>query len=66
MKAKDMHNKSEKELTKDLELLRTQLATAAIEYRTKEVKNIKQIHTIKKDIARVLTVMGEKTKGEAK
>lgn len=66
MKAKDMRNKSEKELVKDLAELRTQLASAAVDYRTKEVKNIKQIKTIKRDIARVMTVLAENSKGDTK
>jgi large subunit ribosomal protein L29 len=66
MKAKDMRNKSEKELVKDLAELKSQLASVAVDYRTKEVKNIKQIKTIKRDIARVMTVLGENSKGETK
>ncbi len=67
MKAQDIRNKSDKELTQNLHQLQTDLMTAAIEYRTKEVKNVKQIHAIKKDIARVMTIMHErvqKTDGE--
>ncbi len=66
MKAKDMRAKSEKELTKNLDELRSQLTAVSVEYRTKEVKNVKQIAAIKKDIARILTVLGENTKGESK
>lgn len=61
MKAKDMRNKSDKELTKDLQELRTSLVATTIEYRTKEVKNVKQIHHIKKDIARALTILSERS-----
>lgn len=62
MKASELHNKSITELEKDLAEAREKLGTAAIEYRTKEVKNVKQIATIKKDIARILTILGEKEK----
>ncbi|MBI2797692.1 50S ribosomal protein L29 [Candidatus Saccharibacteria bacterium] len=57
MKAKELRNKSNKELQKDLQELQAGLATAAVDYRTKEIKNVKQIHNIKKDIARVLTIL---------
>lgn len=62
MKASELRNKSATELEKDLVDLRGKLGTAAIEYRTKEVKNVKQIAAIKKDIARILTIQGEMQK----
>lgn len=67
MKAKELRAKSAKELSNTLDDLRKKLEVSAIEYRTKEVKNIKQIKSIKKDIARVLTVMQESNnQGETK
>ncbi len=66
MKAKDMHNKSVKELQKDLMELQAELGKVAIEYRTKEIKNIKQMHAIKKNIARVNKVLHEKSRAEVK
>ncbi|MDQ5943410.1 MAG: ribosomal protein [Patescibacteria group bacterium] len=67
MKAKDIRSKSPKELSNTLDDLRKKLENSVVEYRTKEVKNIKQINSIKKDIARVLTVMQEsKVQGETK
>ncbi len=67
MKAKELRAKSAKELSNNLDDLRKKLEVSAIEYRTKEVKNIKQIKSIKKDIARVLTVMQESNnQGETK
>lgn len=59
MKAKELHNKSQKELQKDLADLREKYAKTLIDMRTKEVKNVKTLHGIKKDIARVLTVLKE-------
>ncbi len=67
MKAKDMRNKSIKEMTKDLADTRAKLSQAQIDYRTKEVKNIRQIRALRRDIARLLTVMSEQelaSKGE--
>ncbi len=67
MKAKELRAKSNKELDNNLIDLKNQLEVAVVEYRTKEVKNIKQISTIKKNIARVLTVIQEsKTEGDTK
>lgn len=67
MKAKELRAKSSKELSNILDDLRKKLETSVVEYRTKEVKNIKQINSIKKDIARVLTIMKEtEVQGEAK
>ncbi|MBA3679056.1 50S ribosomal protein L29 [Candidatus Saccharibacteria bacterium] len=62
MKASELRNKSDKELVKDLADQQAKLSAAAIEYRTKEVKNVKQIATIKKDIARILTIQTEQEK----
>ena len=67
MKSKDLRKKSTKELQNSLLESQTKLATLAIEYRTKEVKNVKQISAIKQDIARILTVQRElELEGEAK
>ncbi len=67
MKAKELHNKSQKELQKDLADLREKYAKTLIDMRTKEVKNVKTLHGIKKDIARVLTVLKEQElQGEKK
>ncbi|MCX6805476.1 MAG: 50S ribosomal protein L29 [Patescibacteria group bacterium] len=67
MKSKDLRKKSTKELQNSLLESQTKLAALAIEYRTKEVKNVKQISAIKKDIARILTVQRElELEGEAK
>jgi len=59
MKAKELHTKSNKELQKDLADLRQSYAKTLIDMRTREVKNVKTLNGIKKDIARVLTVLRE-------
>ncbi len=63
-----MRNKSNKELQKQLTDMQTQLNTLLIDYKTKEVKNVKQISALKKDIARVKTVLNEASlvEGESK
>lgn len=63
MKTKELRNKTDKELVKNLVELREKLVNAHIDLRTKEVKNVKQIKAIKKDIARVLTIMSEGERG---
>ena len=67
MKAKELRNKSTKELHKNLADARAKLAKLNVEFRTKEVKNVREIRTVKKSIATILTIIAEKeqaTKGE--
>ena len=59
MKAKEMRNKSSKELQKDLMDTRSKLASAQVDSRTKEVKNVRQIRAMKRDIARIMTIAQE-------
>ena len=67
MKAKDIRNKSNKELQKDLTDSRAKLLQLSVDYRTKEIKNVREIRAVKRTIARILTVMAEQVtaaKGE--
>ena len=67
MKAKELRNKSNKELQKNLADSRAKLAQLSVDYRTKEVKNVREIRVIKKSIARILTIIAEQasaTQGE--
>jgi large subunit ribosomal protein L29 len=57
MKAKEMNNKSDKELQALAADNQKKLQQLHIDYRTQEVKNVKQIHLVKKDIARIKTVL---------
>lgn len=59
MKAKDLRNKSNKELQKDLSDNREKLLKLNVDYRSKEVKNVREIRSVKKTIARILTIMAE-------
>lgn len=65
MKAKDMIAKTDKELIKMLADQRDNLQNLHIDYRTKEIKNVKQIKLVKKDIARIKTILKSReiTKG---
>lgn len=62
MKAKDLKNKSMKELQKNLTDSRAKLAQLRVDYRTKEVKNVREIRVIRKDIAKILTIITEQQK----
>lgn len=59
MKVKDMRQKSAKELQKDLTDTRDKLMTAQVDYRTKEVKNVREIRALRRDIARLMTITRE-------
>lgn len=62
MKAKELRNKSNKELQKDLIDNREKLLRLHIDLRSKEVKNVREIRNIKKSIARILTINTEQNK----
>lgn len=56
MKIKEIREKSENELKKDLAELRNKLAKMRFDISAKQVKNHRDIRMVKKDIARILTV----------
>ncbi|MCC7289309.1 50S ribosomal protein L29 [bacterium] len=56
MKAKELVAKSAKELSDYIAEQRKALVEAHIDLRTKEVKNVKAIHNIRRDLARALTI----------
>lgn len=62
MKAKDMRNKSSKELQKDLSDNRSKLIQLNVDFRTKEVKNVREIRAVKRTIARILTIIAQQEK----
>ncbi len=62
MKAKQLRSMSNKELHKSLLDFRVKLAQLNIDYRTKEVKDVKQIHSLKITVARILTIIAEQAK----
>ncbi len=62
MKAKELKNKSNPELQKTLTDTRAKLAQLSIDYRTKEVKNVREIRGLKRTIARILTIMSQADK----
>lgn len=62
MKAKELKNKSNPELQKTLIDTRVKLAQLSIDYRTKEVKNVREIRAQRRTIARILTIMSQNNK----
>jgi large subunit ribosomal protein L29 len=60
MKIRELRQKSEKELRETLVSLRDKLRELRFNLIGGKVKNIKEIHQTKKDIARVLTLIDEK------
>ena len=67
LKAKDLTEKTEKELYEELESLRKQLFEAKMEFHARRLENSSTMREMKKSIARVLTVLQNKqdSEGEA-
>jgi large subunit ribosomal protein L29 len=62
MKTKDLRNFSIDELKKKERDLRKELFNLRFQLAKGELQNVKRIRVVKKDIARVLTIMTEKNK----
>ena len=61
MKAKDIRNLSVEELNKKLEDLKKDLFMLRMQHATNQLDNPLQLAAVKKDIARVKTIIREKT-----
>ena len=62
MKASELRTKSEAEMTKELnELLKAQFSMR-MQLATQQLNNTSEIKTVRRDIARVRTLNGEKAK----
>ncbi len=64
MKAKELKEKSEAELQKLLKEKREKLREARFVLATGRLKNVNEIKNIKKDIARILTLLNLKKKNK--
>lgn len=62
MKAKDIRKKSAPDLTKELTELETELREFRFGMSGGRTKNVKRARAIRKDIARIKTVMSESNK----
>ncbi|HEX9503878.1 MAG TPA: 50S ribosomal protein L29 [Patescibacteria group bacterium] len=60
MKMKEMRNFNEQELLRQLATLREQVRDLTFKIHSREVKNSHTLKVIKKDIARMLTLINEK------
>ena len=60
MKVKDLIKKEKKELEKDLNHLKESLLSLRLKLAANKLKNVREIRSIKKNIARILTVNKEK------
>ena len=61
MKAQELRNKSVEELTKKLDELKKDLFMLRMQHATNQLDNPMQLAAVKKDIARVKTIIREKT-----
>ena len=61
MKAKELKNLSVEELTKKLDSLKKDLFYLRMQHATNQLDNPMQLANVKKDIARVKTIIREKT-----
>jgi len=59
MKIEEIRQKSKPELKNLLEDLKEKIRTLRFDLATGKVKNVKEIREIKKDIARILTILKE-------
>ena len=64
MKIRELRQKSDKELQETLVNLRDKLRELRFNLTGGKVKNIKEIHQTKKDIAKVLTLLNEQRTGK--
>lgn len=60
MKIKELNQKSKDELKKNLGENRELLRSLRFDLAAGKVKNIRQLRTVKKDIARILTLLNQK------
>jgi ribosomal protein L29 len=57
MKAKELNQKSDKELREMLNANRFELGQLKFDSSSKKIKNVKQIGELRKDIARIMTIL---------
>jgi large subunit ribosomal protein L29 len=63
MKIKEIREKNENELKKNLGSLRNKMTKMRFDISGKQVKNHREIRSVKKEIARIMTILSE---GKAK
>lgn len=60
MKIKDLHQKTEKELNELLIDNRYKLGKLKFDLSSKKIKNVREIRDLRRDVARILTILNEK------
>lgn len=63
MLAKEIRQRSNEELLKDIDLLKEELFNLRFQQATGQLENSARMRDIKKTIARIKTVMGERARG---
>ncbi|MFA5871461.1 MAG: 50S ribosomal protein L29 [Parcubacteria group bacterium] len=66
MKTKELKTKGDNELKKDLLDLRNKLTKMRFDISAKQVKNHRDIRKMKKEVAQILTILGEKQRNPDK
>jgi large subunit ribosomal protein L29 len=61
-KAKEFTKKSREELERELQALRENLSKILFKLAANKLKNVREIRNIKKDIARILTILSQKSR----
>lgn len=62
MKAEELRKKDKKELEKTALDLSKKLSDLRLKFHSSKLKNVKEVSQIKKDIARILTILRENSK----
>lgn len=60
MKTKELRQKKEKEMKQMLQTLREKSRQLRFDLSAGKVKNVKELREVKKDIAKILTILNEK------
>jgi len=59
MKTEELRKKDPKELAKSVTDLQKKLSESRFRFSSNQLKNVKEIHATKKEIARILTIIKE-------
>jgi ribosomal protein L29 len=62
MKFKELKSQNNNELNRNLTTLREQVRDLRFKIHSKEVKNSHELHKVRKDIARILTILKQNAK----
>ena len=61
MKAEELRKKDKGELIKTVDELKSKLSDIRFKFSSNKLKNVKEISNIKREIARILTIINEKS-----